>query len=486
MKGCRAAACVAVVVALSACGTTVHDAQIAAGTSAGSGLGAPGPWSQTGSGTASAPGFGATGAGSASGATVNAPGAPTTSGAAPASNVGAGAAPSGSGGGPIRVGFETIQGGNAFIAQGLGTPVNFGNGHEEVTGIVDDINKHGGVNGRKIQPFFGDWNPTSGDSGRESDCTAMTEDDKVSFIITVVNISASYVACAARHHVPIINASLGAGDDYLYKQYPLWFYSPSLLSLNTEEALVLTSGRASGRVKPSDKLGVVIDNTSNDPQYGRVLTTTVEPLLRSWRIPFETSSVATQADVNGAVLHFRADGVKTVLFIAPSGIIEILFMEAAENQGYRPDYILGDSAAPWFVGQAAPAAQVQHVTGAGSLPMSDVPASQYPTTPQEQHCFNVIRAAGEDNRNRQSSITATVYCQAAYEFVAIASHASGALTPASFYASYAGVRSFTPISTFAINFGDGRHTSASEYRTLGYTQRCQCISYTSSLLPVSV
>ena len=69
--------------------------------------------------------------------------------------------------------------------------------------------------------------------------------------------------------------------------------------------------------------------------------------------------------------------------------------------------------------------------------------------------------------------------------MAIASRVTGALTPASFYAAYPGVgRSFAPVTTFAINFGEGRHTSASEYRTLGYESRCQCINYTSALRPV--
>jgi len=487
------------VLTLSACGSTVQRTQVAIGgvgtdssglsaaasgtVGAGASGGLTGP--STGAGTAGA--IGTTSANTASGTTAN---DAVAAGAAPGGSTATagpgGAARSTAGGtGPIRVGFETIQGGNQLVASGLGTPVNFGNGHAEINGIVNDINKHGGINGRKIQPFFGDWNAATKDSGREADCTKMTEDDKVSFIITVVNIAATYVACATRHNVPVINASFGSGDDTLYQQYPLFLYSASLLTLNTEEALVLQTGHASGHVIPANKLGVVIDETSGDPIYDRVLNATVAPTLKAWGIPYETFGVATQADVNSAVLRFRADGVKTVMYIAPSGIIEILFMEAAEQQGYRPDYVLGDSTAPWFVGQAAPPAQVQHVTGAGSLPLSNVPASQYPTTAREKKCFAVIRAAGEDNRNRQNSITATPYCEATWEFVAIASKATGALTPASFYAAYARVRNFTPVLTFAINFANGRHTGASEYRTLGYQQRCGCITYTSGLRPVS-
>jgi ABC-type branched-subunit amino acid transport system substrate-binding protein len=476
--------------AVTACGSTLQAGQ-GGGTSADLGYASAGSAGTTGStsdGGLSLPGAAS---GSRTAGVGTGPGPATTGGtrtgniatvttapaaSAPATSTTAGAT------GPIRVGFETIQGGNQLIASGLGTPVNFGNGHQEIKGIVDDINKHGGVNGRKIQPFFGDWNAASQENGREADCTKLTEDDKVSFIITVVNMSEGYVACAARHNVPVINASFGAGDDYMYRQFSLFLYSASLMDLNTEESLVLQTGRAGGRVAATKKVGVVIDDTPpGDPQYDRVLNATVVPVLKAWGVPYETFGVATQADVNSAVLRFRADGVKTVLFIAPSGIIEILFMQAAEQQGYRPDYILGDSTATWFIGEAAPLAQVQHITGAGSLPVSNVPESQYPTTAREKKCFAVIRAAGESNNNRHNSVTATPYCEATWEFVAIASKVSGALTPASFYAAYPTVRDFAPVTTFSINFASGRHSAAAQYRTLGYMSKCQCISYTSGL-----
>ena len=477
---------------LAACGSTVEAGQQATG---GGGLSYAGGAAGTNSG--GAPSSTGNGAGFAPGA-VGAPGGPsyvgngTAPGASGTSTVG-GTNPSQgatSAGGhdtsAIRVGFELIQGGNQIVAQGLGTPVNFGDGKAEVTGIVNDINKHGGINGRHIQPYFGNWNAASGDNGRQADCTQLTEDDHVSFIITVVNMSAEYVACAAQHHVPIINASFGAGDDYMYRQFPLYLYTASLMSLNKEEQLVLTTGRGSGRVSTSRRVGVVIDNTPpGDPQYDRVLNATVAPTLKAWGIPYETFSVATQGDVNNAVLRFRADGVKTVVFIAPSGIIEILFMQAAEQQQWRPDYILGDSTDPWFIGEAAPTAQVQHITGAGSLPVSNVPESQYPTTAREKQCFAVIRAAGETNTNRHSSLTATPYCEATWEFVAVASKVVGALTPVSYFNAYSQVgTSFDPVTTFAINFANGRHTGAARYRTLGYASQCQCITYTSGLRPI--
>jgi hypothetical protein len=483
-------------VAAIGCGSTVQTGAngqdavgtdglgVASGSTTGTGSSAGGDSSLSlpggSSASASGAGSGSTLPGSSGAAgSAGASSTPASSGGAPAAVPGSHA--------PIRVGFEVIQGGNQLVTQGLGTPVNFGDGKAEVTGIVHAVNKDGGVNGHPILPFFGNWNAATQENGRESDCTKLTEDDKVSFIITVVNMSEGYAACAARHNVPLINASFGAGDDDMYRQFAQYLYTPSLLSLNKEEQIVLTTGHASGRVVSSKHVGVIVDNTPpGDPQYQRVLQTTVEPTLKSWNVPYETFSVTTQGDVNNAVLRFRADGVKTVVFVAPSGIIEILFMQAAEQQEYRPDYVLGDSTDPWFIGEAAPTAQVQHVSGAGSLPVSNVPDKQYPTTAREKECFREIATQGEDNKNRHASLTATVYCEGVDEFVAIASHVTGALTPASFYAAYPTVgSSYDPVTTFKINFNNGRHTGAAEYRTLGYTTKCHCIDYTGALRPVS-
>lgn len=490
----RAIRLAAIAMAVTACGSTVQTSQVASTSSAGVGLTTAGstaasgsspdsglsvPVSASGSQTATA----GTIPGSTTGRASNSQPATSTTGSSGTGAQTSSTSTSVGDSGPIRVGFETIQGGNQLVTSGLGTPVNFGDGKAEITGIVNDINKHGGVNGRKIQPFFAAWNAASGESGREADCTQLTEDDKVSFIITVVNMAEGYVACGARHNVPVINASFGAGDDYIYRKFPLFLYSASLLDLNTEETLVMQTGRTNGHIAANRRVGVIVDNTPNGDatQYDRVLNATVAPTLKAWGVPYETFSVATQGDVNNAVLRFRADGVKTVLFVAPSGIIEILFMQAAEQQAYRPDYVLGDSTDTWFIGEAAPAAQVQHITGAGSLPVSNVPESQYATTAREKHCFDDIATQGEVNKNRHNSLTATVYCEATWEFVAIASQVNGALTPASFYAAYPTVRDFAPVTTFAINFASGSHHAAAQYRTLGYTQKCQCISYTSAL-----
>jgi hypothetical protein len=400
--------------ALTACGTTVPvSQQLAGGTLGPDGTvtgEAPGTSGGTGGSTTggpvSGPLGGTTGTGGTSGSATTGGTTGTTTGTATSGVTAPGGVTDKT---PVRVGFETIKGGNELVSAGLGTPVNFGNGRVEVNAIVEDINAKGGLNGRKILPFFAEWDATSGAPGREASCRSLVEDSKVSFLVTVVNMSESFVSCAAKHGVPAINASIAAGDTTLYQKFGDFLFSPALMNLDRELRLVLETARAGGRISKSIKVGVVVDGVE-DPQFERVYKRTVDPMLSRWGVPHESFVVAQQSDVSAAVLRFATDGVQVVVFVAPSGIIEILFMQTAEQQRYRPAYSMGDSTSTWFVSSTAPREQVKRISGAGSLPLANVDTRQYPTTPKEKVCLDLIRKKGENNSERHSSITATVYC----------------------------------------------------------------------------
>lgn len=473
----------------AACGTTVPASQLqSAGLQDGTGTAGSGASGLAGGANGSSSVGGAGTSGTVAGGTTGQPGAtsPTVTGSSSGTTSGSLSSVAGSTGDrtPVKVGFEVIKGGNAAVAAAFGTPVNFGDGKAEITAIVDDVNAHGGVGGRKIVPFIAELNVADGDSGRDAGCRSMTEDNHVQFIITVINISQAFATCAAKHGVPVINASFGSGDDGLYATIGKYLYSPSLLSLNREESVVLDALHASGKAGASTLVGVITDDT-HDQIASRVYKATMDPKLNSWGVKHEVFSVAQESDISAAVLRFQTDNVKTVVFVAPSGVIEVLFMNAADNQQYRPDYGLGDSTDPWFIANAAPPEQVKHIYGAGSLPISNVEVARYPTTPREKACLDLIRARGENNADRHGSLTATLYCEAIREFTAVGAVAVGPLTTDSFAAAYPKVgTTYAPISTFAIDFGTGRHDNASQYRLLAYTAACGCVTYTSGSRPV--
>ena len=482
------------VVLLAGCGTTVPlSAQQTVGSDQ-SGL-APGASTDgtapAGTAGSSAGALGGTGGTDAGGTGGIAPGAGSGSGQAPGSAGGAtgpgsstaGTAVSANDHTPIIVGFEVIQGGNQFIASGFGTPVNFGDGRKEITAVIKDLNAHHGINGHPITPIFADWDAATGDQGRQADCATLIDDGHAQFVLTVININSALLGCVAKHGVPLINSSLGAGDDYLYRTYRGNFFSPAMMSLNRESALLLRRLLERHVLVPGHKVGVVLDGT--DPQYDRVFKETEEPTLKSLGLPYDSYSVAAEADVNSAVLRFKADGIQQVVFIAPNGIIATLFMQDAEQQQYRPTYGMGDSTAAWFAAKAAPPAQVKGFQGVASLPLGNVEVSQYPTTPRERACLSLIAKEGENNADRHTSITATVYCEAIYSWATVAQLVTGKVTPAAWRAAYPRVgTSYQPVTTFATDFGNGQNGNAVQYRDMGWSESCSCVTYAGPYRPI--
>jgi hypothetical protein len=376
----------------------------------------------------------------------------------------------------VRIGFEVLSGGTEAVSSAFGVNDNFGDAELQVNALVKYVNAHGGLGGRQIVPVFGRVSATSGESGREAACTQMTQDGKAVIVVAELNISTTEVQCAAKAHVPLVNISLGAGDKQLYKEFPGTLYSSARLDLDRELALVIDTEQAAGRISAKTRVGVMIDGT--DPMYERVYTNTVDPLLKQDGIPHESFTAGGTSDVPNAVLRFRADGVKTVMFIAPSGIGEVLFLDGAQQQGYHPKYAYGDSADAYFSDDIAPKAQIVNITGAGSLPLANIHTSTMAPTSREQLCLSIMRSAGEDDTNRRSSLSAEPYCEGVFTLVAVAKHVTGVLNGASFRSAYASVgKSYQPVTTFNTDFANGLRDNVTTYRPFAYKASCTCIAY---------
>ena len=387
---------------------------------------------------------------------------------------------------PIRLGFIVLKNGDAFVA-GMGTEVSFGNGRRHVEAVVDDLNERGGVDGRKVEPFYAEYDAAAVDTEANyvAACTKLAEDDKVVAILTPINVLDSVVACAAKYRTPLLNASFDPGDDHAYAKFGDYFFSPSLLSLDNGVRLMLQTLRRRGELGADTKVGIMYRTKS--PHYKRVVDRVYVPLLESWGIPYELAGIRDYSqDVNAAQLRFATSDVNLVMFMAPNGINQLLFMQSAEQQGYRPRYFTTDTDSTRFVSANVPRAQARNIAGVGTLPLSNVPADQYPPSPQEAACLELIRErSGENTANRVSSLTATLYCELVYAFAAVAERVSGPLTVDAWRAAYATVgTSYRPISTFGIDFGNGRHDNATLYRPYAWDDGCGCLTYTGKARPV--
>lgn len=500
-------ACVALAVT-AGCGSTVPLASQEAGTlvadgqqgiAEGDGLGAPSLTSSgidagsagaagttpsgevgTSAGSVGATGTGSAGTGSGTGAGGPAP----RREAAPAAPPAAAGAPAA--GGTVRLGFPVLKNGNVLLS-GFGTTVSFGDGRRQVEAIVADWNKRGGIAGRQIIAAFAEVDVTAAD--REANylaaCSKLTQDDKVFAVLTPINPPESFVRCVARSRTLILNASFAPTDDALQGELRDWLFSPSLLNLDRGERLLLEQLRASGRLGKDARVGVLV-NEKNAPNV-RVARKVIEPTLKAWGIPFTSQTIRDFTDSSGissAALRFRSDGVTQVVFVSPNGLAQLQFMQAAENQGYQPGYGVDDYDSTKFLAESAPRAQMEKAFGVGSLPVSNVPASEHPSNAEEKACLTLMRNAGMQAGSRYDNLTATLYCELVASFAAPAALVTGTLTAEAWRTAYVRVSGYRPLSTFAVDFRNGRTDNASAYRLLTWKSSCGCMTYTGGLRPV--
>lgn len=378
---------------------------------------------------------------------------------------------------PLKLGFIVIKGGDALVLNALGTPVSFGDGRKQVNALVKDLNARGGINGRPVTPIFYEWNVADANDSPARGCVALAEDHHVFAILTVVNVNQEMAACAAKHRTILINASFGAGDKYMYDQFGDWFFSPSLLLQNQQKRVLLNALRTAGRLGKGVKVGVAI--LGDDQQFQRVADQTIIPALKAHKVPYVTATMENDADVSGAVLRFRSEGVNLVVFSSASAIPPLLFMRQADSQGWSPNYAMTDADDTNTLGQYAPRSQTSKIWGVGAQPISNVAVDQHPHSAQEQRCLAIMRKGGENDTNRRSSLTAEPYCEALWDFEVVAKRVTGSLTSDAFRAAFPGVgKTYKPVMTFSVDFANGRHDNAATYRTMAWKPSCSCVGYT--------
>ena len=100
----------------------------------------------------------------------------------------------------IRIGISVI---NFTALQAVGVTLNDGNYQDAVSALTANMNAHGGVDGRKVVPYFAEMNPANA-SSIDSSCSELTEDDKVFVVLFPV-----YPDCFQQtHDTPVMGGVL--------------------------------------------------------------------------------------------------------------------------------------------------------------------------------------------------------------------------------------------------------------------------------------
>jgi hypothetical protein len=378
--------------------------------------------------------------------------------------------------------------------------------------VIDDINAHGGVLGRKLVPVFHELDATSAetaDAQYQQACDDLTQDHKV--LVAFAGEVETFLQCTHNRKVIAIADDLTTYDQDVLRRYP-YFYDISALNLDRMASLEVAALRAQnyftgwnfnlGQAGPGKaKVGVL---TIDMPGFKRATDQVLVPALRQAGFAPDAADVilvpgvqrqsdagAVAAAVSSAVLKFRSDGVSHVIILENSAVLSLLFANEADSQRYYPRY-----GANTQTGQQAlldqgayPKSQLPGTVGIGWLPGIDItPAENTDDGPYSndarRRCIAIYKAAGVTYESANAAAVALGTCNSLWFFRDVMNRASAPNREA-FLASVNRMgTSYLSLGTFGSRFDADHHDGVANVRYWAYVPSCGCMRYTSGNIPV--
>jgi ABC-type branched-subunit amino acid transport system substrate-binding protein len=338
----------------------------------------------------------------------------------------------------LTVGVAYLQNANEANAAIGGKGIEVGDPTLQAKIIVDDLNRRGGIAGRKVVPLFFGVDPQSSQTyaaEAQAECTYFTEDHKVLAVIDGTQAVGSLARpCLEQHHVAFVADNSVVISDVVPHEFDpdsiLWSrlfaaLVPSLTRQGWFSPWNKTTGTGDGTTKA--KIGIV---TADRPALNRALDHVLLPLLRAAGYRVDPADVyritppggfsddgSTVAAIQSAVLKFNSDGVDHVVLTDGNGSISLLFNNYAYSQHYFPRY--GGSTGNFWQTLLA-AGDIQPATLAGSMgiawmPMIDLPYhdgdGDYPNS-ERRRCLGLMRAQGQAATSATVAASQLVACDA--------------------------------------------------------------------------
>ena len=386
--------------------------------------------------------------------------------------------------GPVRVGLLYIDGAES-VASNLGiSGLATGDAKAQAKAVVAHLNTTGGLAGRRIDLREGRMDAARALSDPEGTyaaaCASLVEDEKVSFVVSYVNLTQSRLACYSSRGVTVLDDQ-SAVVDSAGSKYAAVFAGPGELAPGRAAEELVDALWRRGWLTSASKVGTLVPDTTDGVE---IETRHLVPALaRRGLTPAAKARAAgtSGANQNGTVLQFRSAGVDRVI---PMGQSPIFLMNAAESQGYRPAYAMNSGFGPGaLLESAAPRAQLENAAGIGWSKHLDIGAGTKPgpVSSNETLCFTLMQKAGQ-----QSSSSTTLAFQAALcnvlMFLKAAADAYG-VTPRLLEAVRSEGLDFAPADTYAVAMRPGRADGVAAYRDLAFDSGCDCFQYVSGNRP---
>jgi ABC-type branched-subunit amino acid transport system substrate-binding protein len=196
--------------------------------------------------------------------------------------------------------------------------------------FVDDINKNGGINGRKIIPVFKEYPPIPGGKPDPlSLCTAWAEDDKVFAVLGVlIDFTGQAQKCLTTEH-KVIHIGHELDQPWIDEAPGGLLLTPDATKEGVSAALVNLLA-STGRLK--GKTVAVVGDKNNESRVNDVIVPTLKKAKAKTGSTAilsitGTDTTAAQAQVDSFIEKWKTEGVNTV-FLAGNNVSAKQFAES--------------------------------------------------------------------------------------------------------------------------------------------------------------
>jgi ABC-type branched-subunit amino acid transport system substrate-binding protein len=451
-------------------------------------------------GAAAGPGVTAAGdspAAATSGAAADASGGPLTGATAgPAAGVRGGAGistrtgPSGGAGGPsvlrglratdrgvtattVRMGFPLLDVGNLGKV-GISVGVSPQQEQEAFQAFVDHINAHGGMAGRKIEPYYVSYDVVS-ETDQQAACLSLTQDSKVFGVVLGFNYESANECVAVSNETPLLGTATNNPDEFYGRAAGRLFtmYPRGSRMMADFAATLGRMGALSGR-----EVGI-LDDAGGDPSGSA--SAALEAAVKRAGGRARTAQLSGDLGVGSsqipvAVNQMQTAGVSVVLLMANTAF-STQFVQQASSQGWTPAYYVSD----WLA--------MHNDTGSQNMPQTyDGTIGVVSERVNEQHANVAPNGAAVECRKiweQQTHQTAPAQgiaaygsimqsCTALLTFTAAANAAGPDLTRTAWSAAMQRIGSFEATQWGPGSFRPGKFDFPDQYRLEKWYYSCKC------------
>jgi hypothetical protein len=384
--------------------------------------------------------------------------------------------------------------------------IAIGDTKADANAIIDDINKHGGIAGRKVVPVWQSVDTASAqtiDTQLAAACDHFAHDERVFAAIGAGRTS--YRACLASNGIVQLDEGLPDIGDAEFAKYPalvelgyprLSRVAHAMLQSLTPQDYFSPWNTATGSPAATGraKVGILtVDSPAFDAVVDQILIPGLKQLgydpsgdVARIGVAANASDITNQAAANqSAELKFAQDRVTHVVVFEANGGNSLLFMNQAESQHYRPRYGVNSGSGLQTLldaGDIQPG-QARGAVGFGWIPAYDLPARMNPddgkySNAERRNCVAIFKRHGITFSNPNAEYAALMYCATLHLLRVALDRTPKLITPATFVAAIDGVHSgYSAPAALGTYLGPGRHDATSKGYYWRWFDACKCLHY---------